>query len=239
MNKILFAPGAFLVKTGNLLTLISSYQAKEDPNVTYFMKEVDKESFPETYKFLDKYLSNSSEVAIDSDFLKTLDSTVEKNTFKKFEGKNIKYIRLSEKTVGKEHFVSSEDMISQNLVEDYKKNNPIDFKNNGNKVPLWFAQTDTNHNRNGCNIANLDISNFDFYKSNFTNTLFNNAFYKNKDNNIIIKNKAQFIEYLLDNSYKKEVELYNATYKPTNKDQTIDYFTKTLFNQVDFMVITS
>jgi len=193
------------------------------------MKEVDKESFPETYKFLDKYLSNSSEVAIDSDFLKTLDSTVDKNTLKKFEDKKIKYIRLSNDTIGKEHFVSSENMISEDLVESYKNNNPIDFQNNGNKVPLWFAQTDTNHNGIGCNIANLDISKFDFYKSNFANTLFIKAFFKNENNqDIIIRNKAQFIKYLLDHSYTKEVKLYYDTYKGKNENEMMEYFTKPL-----------
>lgn len=242
MNKILFVQGTFLVKTGDLLTLINSYQASDDINVTYFMKEIDKKSFPNIYAFLSN-LVNINEVTINEGLLKTIkeSSIPEYNTLKKFEDQKVQYIKLSKK----EHFLSKEaekfknehfllDKNKETFIANYQIDHSTDFKNNGNKVPLWFAEIGLETGV-GSNIVNLDVSKFDFYRCGFSQVTFNNASHGNQ----IIQNKAQFIEYLLNDSYKKEVALYNETYKPKNKDQTIGYFAQTLFSQAGFMVIVT
>jgi len=240
MNKILFAQGTFLVKTGDLLTLINSYQASDDINVTYFMKEIDEKSFPNIYEFLDKYLANIQEIEINDEVINK-EVTLVQNSLKKFKGKKVQYIKLSKK----EHFLSKEaekfkdehfllDKNKETFIANYQRDHSTDFKNNGDKVPLWFAEIGLETGV-GSNIVNLDVSKFDFYRCGFSQVTFNNASHGNQ----IIQNKAQFIEYLLNDSYKKEVALYNETYKPKNKDQTIGYFAQTLFSQAGFMVIVT
>jgi len=242
MNEILFVQGTFLVKTGDLLTLINSYQASDDINVTYFMKKIDKESFPNIYAFLSNLVNiNINEVTINEGLLKTIkeSSIPEYNTLKKFEGQTVQYIKLSKK----EHFLSKEaekfqsehfllDKNKETFIANYQRDHSTDYGKNGNKVPLWFAEIGLKTGV-GSNIVNLDVSKFDFYRCDFSQVTFNNASHGNQ----IIQNKAQFIEYLLNDSYETEVALYNETYKPKNKDQTIDYFAKTLFNQKNFSVL--